>query len=81
MKLAAVAMSGIIGFVGLVVPHAVRILWGHMHQTLLPSAFVLGGVLLVVAVINLHHFIVDGYIWRSSKKVSTQLAAPAPARA
>ena len=46
---AAVAMSGIIGFVGLVVPHAVRILWGHMHRALLPSAFVLGGVLLVVA--------------------------------
>lgn len=46
---AAVAVSGIIGFVGLVVPHAVRIRWGHVHVVLLPAAFLLGGVLLVVA--------------------------------
>lgn len=45
----AVSVSGIIGFVGLVVPHAVRILWGHTHQQLLPSAFLLGGTLMVVA--------------------------------
>lgn len=46
---AAVAASGIIGFVGLVVPHAVRMLWGHIHHRLLPAAFVLGGSLLVAA--------------------------------
>lgn len=46
---AAVAVSGVIGFVGLVVPHAVRIVWGHTHQTLLPAAFLLGGTLMVVA--------------------------------
>lgn len=46
---AAVAVSGIIGFVGLVVPHAVRLLWGHLHRTLLPAAFLLGGTLLVAA--------------------------------
>jgi iron complex transport system permease protein len=46
---AAVSVSGIIGFVGLVVPHAMRILWGHSHRTLLPGAFLLGGTLLVVA--------------------------------
>lgn len=46
---AAVASSGIIGFVGLAVPHAVRILRGHDHRGLLPSAFVLGGAFLVVA--------------------------------
>ena len=45
----AVAVSGIIGFVGLVVPHAVRILWGHTHSALLPAAFLLGGSLLVAA--------------------------------
>lgn len=45
----AVAVSGIIGFVGLVIPHAVRILWGHTHSTLLPAAFLLGGSLLVLA--------------------------------
>ncbi len=46
---AAVAVSGIIGFVGLVVPHAIRILWGHLHRSLLPAAFLLGGTLLVGA--------------------------------
>jgi iron complex transport system permease protein len=46
---AAVAVSGIIGFVGLVVPHAVRILWGHSHRTLLPAAFLLGGALVAAA--------------------------------
>ncbi len=46
---AAVAVSGIIGFVGLVVPHAIRLLWGHLHRSLLPAAFLLGGTLLVIA--------------------------------
>lgn len=46
---AAVAVSGIIGFVGLVIPHAVRVLWGATHGSLLPSAFLLGGALLVAA--------------------------------
>jgi iron complex transport system permease protein len=46
---AAVAVSGIIGFVGLVVPHAIRILWGHSHRSLLPAAFLLGGALLAGA--------------------------------
>jgi iron complex transport system permease protein len=46
---AAVAVSGIIGFVGLVVPHAIRILWGHTHRSLLPAAFLLGGALLAGA--------------------------------
>jgi iron complex transport system permease protein len=46
---AAVAGSGIIGFVGLVVPHAIRLAWGHLHRTLLPAGFLLGGTLLVAA--------------------------------
>lgn len=46
---ACVAVSGIIGFVGLVVPHAVRMVLGHMHRTLLPAAFLLGGALLTGA--------------------------------
>ncbi len=46
---AAVAVSGIIGFVGLVVPHAIRLLWGSTHRALLPAAFLLGGALLVAA--------------------------------
>jgi ABC-type Fe3+-siderophore transport system permease subunit len=46
---AAVAVSGVIGFVGLVVPHLARLTWGHRHRALLPAAFVGGGALLAVA--------------------------------
>lgn len=45
----AVALAGIIGFVGLVVPHGVRMLRGHLHRALIPAAFLLGGALLVIA--------------------------------
>jgi iron complex transport system permease protein len=38
----AVSVSGTIGFVGLVVPHAIRLLWGSDHRSLLPCA-ALGG--------------------------------------
>lgn len=46
---AAVAVSGVIGFVGLVVPHLARLSWGHRHRALLPAAFIGGGALLALA--------------------------------
>jgi iron complex transport system permease protein len=46
---AAVAVSGVIGFVGLVVPHAMRLVWGHRHRALLPAAFLGGGALLALS--------------------------------
>ncbi len=46
---ASVAAAGIIGFVGLVIPHAIRLLKGHGHRTLLPASFLLGGAFLVLA--------------------------------
>ncbi len=46
---AAVAVSGVIGFVGLVVPHLGRMVWGHRHRVLLPAAFLGGGTLLTAA--------------------------------
>ncbi len=46
---ASVAAAGIIGFVGLVIPHAIRLVRGHDHRALLPAAFVLGGTYLVLA--------------------------------
>jgi iron complex transport system permease protein len=46
---ASVAVCGIIGFVGLVVPHAVRTLSRPLHRTLLPLVFVGGGSFLVLA--------------------------------
>jgi iron complex transport system permease protein len=42
-----VAAAGAIGFVGLVVPHAARLVVGPTHRSLLPVAAVLGAVLLV----------------------------------
>jgi iron complex transport system permease protein len=46
---ASVATCGIIGFVGLVVPHAVRTMFKPLHRSLLPLVFVLGGCFLVLA--------------------------------
>ncbi len=46
---AAVAVSGVIGFVGLIVPHITRLVWGHRHRALLPAAFLGGGALLLFA--------------------------------
>jgi iron complex transport system permease protein len=46
---AAVAMAGPIGFVGIVVPHAVRGLIGPDHRILLPASAIVGGAFLVAA--------------------------------
>lgn len=45
----AVAVSGTIGFVGLIVPHAVRLVTGSDHRILLPAASLAGGVFMVFA--------------------------------
>jgi len=45
----AVSVSGIIGFVGLIVPHVMRLLVGPTHRILLPSAMLGGAILLVGA--------------------------------
>lgn len=45
----AVAIAGVIGFVGLVVPHIVRILFGGDHRRLLPLAALLGASYLIAA--------------------------------
>lgn len=46
---AAVAVSGIIGFVGLVVPHLIRLTVGPDHRLLIPASALLGAILLVIA--------------------------------
>ena len=46
---AAVSVSGVIGFVGLIIPHAVRLMWGSDYRQLLPSAALLGAIFLVAA--------------------------------
>ncbi|KAB8312860.1 iron ABC transporter permease [Erwinia endophytica] len=46
---AAVAVSGVIGFVGLVVPHLIRLVMGGDHRGLLPGAALLGAMLMLIA--------------------------------
>lgn len=44
----AVAVSGTIGFVGLVVPHMTRLMWGADHRHLLPLSLINGASLLII---------------------------------
>jgi iron complex transport system permease protein len=46
---AAVAACGVIGFIGLIVPHAVRLAWGSDHRLLLPASALGGGTFLLLA--------------------------------
>lgn len=46
---AVVSISGMIGFVGMVVPHAVRMLVGSDHRLLLPASALVGGMFLVLS--------------------------------
>jgi len=45
----AVSLSGLVGFVGLIVPHAVRLILGPDHRQLLPLSGIIGAIFLVVA--------------------------------
>lgn len=44
-----VSISGIIGFVGLIVPHITRLIFGPDHRILIPASGLLGGIFLVIA--------------------------------
>ena len=46
---AAVAVSGLIGFVGIIVPHAVRLAIGASYRVVLPLSLLVGGGFLVLA--------------------------------
>ncbi|HLB13231.1 MAG TPA: iron chelate uptake ABC transporter family permease subunit [Dehalococcoidia bacterium] len=46
---AAVSVSGLIGFAGLIVPHAVRLVWGPDYRFLLPMSILMGAAFLVLA--------------------------------
>jgi iron complex transport system permease protein len=46
---AAVALSGMVGFVGLIVPHLVRRVLGPDHRILVPASALFGGAFLVLA--------------------------------
>jgi iron complex transport system permease protein len=46
---AVVSVSGMIGFIGMVVPHAVRLLFGADHRLLFPASALVGGMALLLA--------------------------------
>jgi iron complex transport system permease protein len=46
---AAVAFTGVIGFVGLIVPHLVRLTWGSDYRRLMPLSLICGAVFLLAA--------------------------------
>ncbi|MDY5137653.1 iron ABC transporter permease [Actinotignum timonense] len=45
---ASVAAAGIIGWVGLVIPHLVRLLVGHDNRVVIPESFLMGGMYLLI---------------------------------
>lgn len=45
----AVSVSGIIGFVGLIIPHIVRMIVGSDHRILIPSSALIGGIFMIFA--------------------------------
>lgn len=44
-----VSTSGIIGFVGLIIPHMVRLIMGPDHRLIIPASSLLGGIFLIIA--------------------------------
>lgn len=46
---AAVSFVGTIGFVGIIIPHAVRLVWGADHRFLLPLSVLTGAIFLILA--------------------------------
>ena len=46
---AAVSVSGLIGFVGIIVPHTIRLLVSTSYRAVVPLSFVVGGGFLVLA--------------------------------
>lgn len=48
MTSAAVSISGIIGWVGLLIPHITRMITGHKNTKMLPASFFIGGIFLLI---------------------------------
>ena len=53
----AVAFTGLIGFVGIIIPHAVRLIWGPDHRFLLPLSALAGAIFLILADTAAHAFL------------------------
>lgn len=48
MVAAVVSVSGIIGFVGLIIPHAIRMIWGPDNRVVIPFSALFGGMFLII---------------------------------
>jgi iron complex transport system permease protein len=48
MTAAAVSISGLIGFVGLMIPHITRLIMGPDHRLLLPASIIVGAIYLII---------------------------------
>ena len=59
---AAVSFSGVIGFIGLVVPHIIRILWGGDYKKLIPLSVIGGAITLLVSDILARIVMAPGYL-------------------
>jgi len=46
---ASVSFVGTIGFVGIIIPHAVRLIWGADHRSLLPLCILTGAIFMIIA--------------------------------
>jgi iron complex transport system permease protein len=49
MTIIAVSLCGIIGYVGLIVPHLAKILFGNKHKVLIPATIILGGIMMLIS--------------------------------
>jgi iron complex transport system permease protein len=54
---ACVAVSGLIGFVGLVVPHVCRLIYGGTNRIVIPTSAIIGGIFLILSEDAAHAFI------------------------
>lgn len=59
---AAVSFSGVIGFIGLVVPHMIRIVWGGDYKRLIPLSIIGGAVTLLISDIAARLVMAPGYL-------------------
>jgi iron complex transport system permease protein len=59
---AAVSFSGVIGFVGLVVPHIIRLVWGGDYKKLIPLSIIGGSATLLLSDIIARTIVAPGYL-------------------
>jgi iron complex transport system permease protein len=59
---AAVSFSGVIGFIGLVVPHIMRIVWGGDYKKLIPLSIIGGAITLLISDILARTIMAPGYL-------------------